>query len=327
MRTGRWTMKLMDTKMNRRSSPPARLICLLGIAGALLLAPKITRAQQTMFAGVVIDVNCSAELIEADSQTAKTLTVGKSGGRPLIDGERLRCKGPGSMTVVLADGRQTITKDRGWVPVRQGKILQKMAEYAEPASTRGKSQRESIFMSPPDSGAVEIQHLVVRWNASAVNGNVTLSLAALGSQKELWHQASYPAEKGTLDSDDLRRSLAAYRERGSSAPLILKMTDTFGNSHEVSFSLLTPPDEEKLRQMLDEWNSRDALVREIGRASTFSAFGLYVEAAEEYESALREAPNSSLLLQLTAEAERRTGNLIRADELTQKLERAVAKSG
>ena len=107
--------------MNRRSSPPARLICLLGIVAALLLAPKITRAQQTMFAGVVIDVNCSAELIEADSQTAKTLTVGKSGGRPLIDGERLRCKGPGSMTIVLADGRQTITKDKGWVPVRQGK--------------------------------------------------------------------------------------------------------------------------------------------------------------------------------------------------------------
>ena len=320
-------MKLVGTDMKRHSSSSLWLICFSGIVAALLSMPRFAQAQQTMFAGVVIDVNCSAELMEADSQTAKALTVGKSGGRPLIDGERLRCKGPGSMTVVLAEGRQIITKDKGWVPVRQGKILQKMSEYAEPASTRGKTQRETIFMSPPDDGTVEIQHLVVRWNASAVTGDVTLTLAAQGSEQELWCLAGYPGKKGLLDSEDLRRGLASYRERGSSAPLILKMTDSSGSTHEVSFSVLAASDEEKLRQLLQEWASRDALVRGVGRASTFSAFGLYVEAAEEYESALREAPNSSLLLQLTAEAERRTGNSIRADELTQKRERVVAKSG
>jgi len=329
MRTARLMRKPVDAETNRHRSRkqwPA-LLALVGAAALLLCTPRIASAQQTAFAGMVTEMNCSAELMEPGAHAAKDLTLGRSGRRPLIDGEQLRCKGAGSMTVMFAEGRQTITKDKGWVEVHQGKILQKMAESFEPASTRGASLRETIFMSPPQDGAAEIQNLVVRWNPANLNGDVTLSLSAQGNDRELWRQAGYPGAKGSLDSEELRRALAAYRDRGASAPLLLRMRDSAGNTHVVSFSLLTPPTEEELQQMLAEWNSRDTLVRELGRASTYSAFGLFVEAAQEYESALREAPNSSLLLQLTAEAERRTGNSVRADELTQILERVVAKSG
>jgi hypothetical protein len=202
-----------------------------------------------------------------------------------------------------------------------------MAQYAEPASTRGASPRDTIFMSPPEDGKVEIDHLVVRWNPADLKGIVSFSLSPQGSEHELWRQEAYPVAKGSLDSEGLRRALSAYRDRGSTAPLLLRMTDADRNTHEVSFSVLTPPDEESLQHLLAEWNSRDALVRDLGRASTYSSFGLYAEAAEACESALRQAPNSSLLLQLTAEAERRTGNSIRAGELTQQLERVMAKSG
>ena len=298
------------------------LVGLVAVAGGT----RTAKAQQTAFAGIVTDVNCKAEVKEAGDDTPRTLAVGNGNRRPLIAGEQLRCTGPGSMTVVLAEGRKPISKSDGWFAVQQGPILQGMAKYAEPAFTRGRSPDVSIFMSPPADGTVEIEHLIVRWNAAGIQGDVTLSLSAQGSEHELWHQAAAPGAKGLLDSDGFRRALAAYRERGASAPLLLKMQDAVGNSYEVSFSLLTPGDEANLIQMLAEWNSRDALVRHLGRASAYASFGLFVEAAEEYETALREAPDSSLLLQLAAEAERRIGNSTRADELAQKLERAMAKS-
>jgi len=303
------------------------LFGLLAAAAVLVSAPRTLRAQQTAFAGMVKNVNCTAELMEPGAQEKKPLVVGRSGNRPLIDGEQLRCTGPGSMTIVVAEGRRTISKADGWVPIHQGVMLQGMADYSEQASTRGTPLRETIFMSPPQDGAIEIENFVVRWNPANVKGDVTLILATQGANHELWRQAAFPGAKDHLISEELRRALSAYRDRGATAPLMLRMTDAAGNSYEVSFSILTPPDEETLQQMLAEWNSRDTLVRELGRASTYSAFGLYVEAAQEYEAALQGAPNSFLLLQLAAAAERRTGNSARADELGHRLERAVAKSG
>ncbi|MGA8074487.1 MAG: hypothetical protein WB995_13490 [Candidatus Acidiferrales bacterium] len=319
--------KPVDTKINQIRLLWRRLsgLLLMGLA-ALAGIPRSAQAQQTAFAGIVTDVNCKAEVKESGNDTPRPLAVGNGNRRPLIAGEQLRCTGPGSMTVVLAEGRKPISKSDGWFAVQQGAILQGMAKYAEPAFTRGASPDDSIFMSPPSDGAAEIEHLIVRWKTAGIQGDITLSLSAQGSEHELWHQAAIPAANGSLDSDSFRQALAAYRERGASAPLLLKMQDAAGNNFQVSFSLLAPRDEADLNEMLTEWNSRDALVRHLGRASAFSSFSLFVEAAEEYESALREAPDSSLLLQLTAAAERRIGNSTRAAELAQKLDRAMAKS-
>ncbi|HUJ82644.1 MAG TPA: hypothetical protein VLW83_12240 [Candidatus Acidoferrales bacterium] len=319
--------KPVDTETVRIRPYSRRLVgfLLIGLA-AFAGVPRTAQAQQTAFAGIVTDVNCKAELKESGNDTPRPLAVGNGNRRPLIAGEQLRCTGPGSMIVVLAEGRKPISKSDGWFAVQQGAILQGMAKYAEPAFTRGASPDESIFMSPPSDGTAEIEHLIVRWRTAGIQGDVTLSLSPQGSEHELWRQAAVAGANGSLDSDGFRQALAAYRERGASAPLLLKMQDAAGKNYQVSFSLLAPRDEDDLNQMLTEWNSRDAIVRHLGRASAYSSFGLFVEAAEEYESALREAPDSSLLLQLTAAAERRIGNSTRAAELAQKLDRAMAKS-
>ena len=319
--------KPVDTETVRIRPYSRRLVgfLLIGLA-AFAGVSRTARAQQTAFAGIVTDVNCKAEVKEAGNDTPRPLAVGNGNRRPLIAGDQLRCTGPGSMTVVLAEGRKPISKSDGWFAVQQGAILQGMAKYAEPAFTRGASPDESIFMSPPSDGTVEIEHLIVRWRTAGIQGDVTLSLSPQGSEHELWRQAAVAGANGSLDSDGFRQVLAAYRERGASAPLLLKMQDAAGKNYQVSFSLLAPRDEDELNQMLTEWNSRDAIVRHLGRASAYLSFDLFVEAAEEYESALREAPDSSLLLQLTAAAERRIGNSTRAAELAQKLDRAMAKS-
>jgi predicted Zn-dependent protease len=104
------------------------------------------------------------------------------------------------------------------------------------------------------------------------------------------------------------------------------MHDTAGNEYSVTFSLLTPPAQQKLDEALAVWKSKDPVVRHLGRASAFTAFGLYGDAADECELALKQAPESALLLEMTAEAQQRTGNTGRAAEITKKLEQLTAKS-
>ena len=104
------------------------------------------------------------------------------------------------------------------------------------------------------------------------------------------------------------------------------MQDAAGKNYEVSFSLLATRDEDDLNQMLTEWNSRDAIVRHLGRASAYLSFDLFVEAAEEYESGASRIARQLSAAAADAAAERRIGNSTRAAELAQKLDRAMAKS-
>ncbi len=106
----------------------------------------------------------------------------------------------------------------------------------------------------------------------------------------------------------------------------MRLRDTAGQEYSVSFTVLTPPNTKKLVQDLAKWDSKDALVRHLGRGSVFSNYALYYEAAEESELALKESPKSALLLQLTANAERRTGNAARAAELERELSQVTAKA-
>jgi hypothetical protein len=70
---------------------------------------------------------------------------------------------------------------------------------------------------------------------------------------------------------------------------------------------------------------KDELVRHLGRASVFSSFDLFTEAAAEYEAALKKAPGSALLLEPALAAELRIGNLPRASELEGELKQISAK--
>jgi hypothetical protein len=60
-------------------------------------------------------------------------------------------------------------------------------------------------------------------------------------------------------------------------------------------------------------------MRYICRSYYFREVGLYTEAAEEYEEALKSAPYSIALLQHLIAAHRLTGNYAREQELMRKL--------
>ncbi len=295
------------------------------VAAAVFVLPLRSRAQVTSFAGVVIENTCKAQVWEPEDQKWHMLVSPKGSHRPLIAGEILKC-GSTSGSLTLLDS-QTYTTLSGTQThkVEVSSVLNEVIHYAEPAFTRGESPAETIFSSPPSDGTIEPERFIVRWSPPAGIGEVELTVGPENGGVRLFTSRPFPGSSATFDSQGLRDALANYRDRNGFAPLTLHLRDASDHDYRVTFSVLTPPNRKKMELELAGWDAKDGLVRHLGRASVYSDFGLYFDAAAEFELALKESPKSSLLLQLTANAERRTGNSSRASELDGEVKQMSAK--
>jgi hypothetical protein len=293
---------------------------------ALLILPLSAHSQGTMFAGVVVGNNCNAQVWEPDGTAWVKLNSPRGVPRPLVDGEKVKCAAPtGSLTIFVSKSYKTVSGSEIY-RVQSGAVLSEVVKYSDLAATRGEQPPETIFYSPPSQGAIEPEHFVVRWNPPPGAGELTLSVAPENGGKDLCGSLSFAGSTKSVDSSELRDALAQYRDHGALDPLVMRLRDAEGQAYSVSFTVLTPPNAKKLTQDLAKWDSKDALVRHLGRGSVYSTYALYFEAAEESELALKESPKSALLLQLAANAERRTGNSARAAELERELSQVTAKA-
>src|SRR5205823_10326408 len=107
--------------------------------------------------------------------------------------------------------------------------------------------------------------------------------------------------------------------------LLLDLTDDNGTETVVRFTLLPSRSEVPLDRELRAWDAEpeDSIMRYLGRAYTYRKFGMYSEAANECETALKLAPESRYLLVAVIEAERDTGNTARERELRKRLPRGT----
>jgi hypothetical protein len=314
---------------DRRFGNLARRILAAGcvLAAALAAFPQEAVGQAGAFAGIITDVQCDAELLEAGANTGQALKLQPGEKRPVTAGERVRCLTDGAgITLVVAGGPKTIQKEDGPYEIRGGPILKEITQYAPAGLARGESAREAVFYSPAEGSTVDPRRLVVKWTPPANIGAVTVAIAPENSEHPLCCRGMVSGATGVIDSPGVREALLRYRDQGGAAPLELRMHDTAGNEYSVTFSLVTAPEQQHLDEALGAWKSKDQVVRHLGRASTFAAFGMYSDVAEECELALKQAPESALLLEMTAEAQQRTGNAGRAAELSKKLAQATAKS-
>jgi hypothetical protein len=122
-----------------------------------------------------------------------------------------------------------------------------------------------------------------------------------------------------LNSDDVRDVLAQFHNTHGARPLTLSLVDSKGNSEEVTFSVVSSEDERRLTGQLEKCNQQNGLMAYICRAYYFRLLRLYTEAAEEYDGALKQAPESIQLLRNAIMAQRWTGNLAREQELSRRL--------
>jgi hypothetical protein len=178
-----------------------------------------------------------------------------------------------------------------------------------------------ILYSPANESSVVPGRFVLRWAQLAQSCVVSFVIQESGG-RELWRQEGIDGASGLLTPDTARQALAGYREKKPSAVLQLKLTDTCGDEDQVTFTLVSAASEKSLDAELMAWaGSTDDLITHLSRASVFVDYEMFPEAADEYEAALRLAPDSHDLLKRTIDAERRIGNRARAKALEAHLSR------
>jgi hypothetical protein len=136
----------------------------------------------------------------------------------------------------------------------------------------------------------------------------------------LWSKKGITAEATKLDSEEAGKALMDYQETEGKEGLVLVMKLAESNEHRVTFFLLSKQIEQELQNELTLWDKlEDPILKAIGRAYEYSRRGLFVESAEEYETALKSAPDSLDLIRSAIEANRQIGNYVRVEQLNKKL--------
>jgi hypothetical protein len=190
-----------------------------------------------------------------------------------------------------------------------------------------RSGTRSPVYSPPSGspgGSVRPDSLVIRWISETASGNISLQIQdELGNP--VWPprkdtRATLPAAVQELASADLRKALMTYQASGNKGLLTLTFVNSTGDESQVQFSLLSSDQEGFLRNELTVCDAQEGLIMRVCRAYTFRRLGLYCEAAEEYDIAMRDlAPNSVELALHAIVANRRTGNHPREETIRQQL--------
>jgi hypothetical protein len=186
---------------------------------------------------------------------------------------------------------------------------------------------QSKILSPSENSTVVPGQFSIRWVPSAVGCTLSLTIRDVGGNL-LWRREDVDGASGSLRDDGAVRvfdkgpgpALVSYRAETGRGPLTLQIDDSCGGENRVSFLLLSVKSEQSLERDLSSWGKEaGTLLQHLGRASVYSRYGVFQQAADEYESALRAAPESRHLLVRTIKAHRQTGNFLRARELEKRL--------
>lgn len=295
------------------------------------------RQHEAEYAGLVSDVRGACWLMSGKVQTK--ITVRKSGAKRLRVGDKVRCDQGGSLVLELisskaplpasaCSGCTTIEPSGEWTTIRRASGLREdtMAGPVDAWFKLGGALRKppAAVYSPPSGGnasAVWPERFVIRWIPGSNAGVLSLSIQNEAGKK-LWPQQermTVPSAAGELISEEARLALLNYRKNGREGPFTLVLVDPNGNQSDAQFSVISTRQEEELKNQLMMCGKEPGLMPYICRAYYFRQINLYTEAAEEYDEALKLAPDSVDLQLHAIVAHRLTGNYKREQELVRQL--------
>jgi hypothetical protein len=307
----------------------ACLIALLLAASVAGSAPD-SRAQAGVAAdGKVLDIQCDLPQIHKQNTPAwRTIHAPQDVGLPLFGGDQVQCAGKGYVEILVPEGKQQITKARGSFPIVAIKSAQTtencdlqaaeipcaLRKLGIVGATRGRAA-DSRILWPADGSAVLPETFAIRW--APVRQKIVLSILTETKDLTLWGPTETDGQAGELKSEAVASALAEYKKKPGNQGLILTLT--IGNSgdwEETHFSLVKGRQEQQLNAQLDFWNKNsDGLAQHLGRGYSFSRHKLFLEAADEYDAALKSAPGSRYLLGDALQANRLAGRAQRVKEL------------
>lgn len=300
----------------------------VGVSTMLLIisvaAPDAIAAGTADTVGVIQEISgkCSVLSGQGPALAAKPKQA-------LTAGEQLRCT-EGKMRVRLGCAERWITAAPDPVTVAWTKsgadckeelLASVLRDYGEP----GGRERSSggILFSPADEHAVSPNTLLLRWQG--VSGRkLRFELRQRRSSPDgqrvdaiLWTSGEVDGGSGVLERDDLRKVLTDLQRQPGTEPLMMWVLGAGPIDQFTRFRLLSKGEQADLDAELASVQqlSSDAFLQQIGRAAVFKRFALYPEAAQEYETALRNEPRSRQLRERAAEVQALTGNNKRAEQL------------
>ena len=282
------------------------------------LNPSYTFGQQPI--GAIVERFSGSVLVKQNGKQVR-LRPKSDLARELRIGDSIYCEKDAKLTLRVGGKTLELDEHSGWYTVarpasaQSDRVQRALDEYGRSGGRSRGAFAILILYSPANESSVVPEQFQVRW--SPLRKSCVASFVIQDSKgHELWRQRGVDGALGTLSSLAARQALAEYREKNASGVLQLTLSDTCGDEDQVSFTLLSGAEEKSRNDELAEWvGETDELMAHLGRASVFVRYEMFANAAEEYEAALKLAPNSRSLLKRTMAAERRTGNMRRAKEL------------
>ena|SRR5579871_5577969 len=262
----------------------------------------------------------------------------KDRAKPLYFREWIKVNPGSKLCIVDLRGKQAVeqtlqTPVHGkaqWVTLphrateEQARLWKALKAYAA-LGGRNKGGGSQIF-SPAQHGVVRPETLVLRWVPIMPAMHVTLTITDR-QKHEIWRQKNIDSGSGLLVSETAQDALKRYRSGGHNGELTLALADGTNKPVAIRFLLMDPRAENALQTELASWDKQQGLICHLGRAYTFTTFDMYNDAADEYEAALREAPESTSLLIAAIVTQEDIGNFPRGKELRMRLPAGVHVPG
>lgn len=286
---------------------------------------------------------CEAWWRASEGSETKKLDSVRDRYQFLYPGESVRCEGSGSMTLQILDNPpKNISMRDGWCTIHnEAAVCEKEAMPKSPdpgALNRIVDQRafaafgrpagrprgfSSAIFCPAAESTVRAGELLFRWNEIPGEGPISLRLTDK-YHTVLWEQADIDASATQLVSPASRKALAGYRDKGRAGPFTVILTKEGTAQPPVTFSIVSADEDRDLDGKLANCEKSKGLLRSVCRAFEFSQREMWNDAAEEYETALKLAPESRDLLLAALAVEISIGNGRRAAELRAKLPAGTA---
>jgi hypothetical protein len=248
-------------------------------------------------------------------------------GLALKAGDKIRCTNQGRIVLQLADGIKTVTFSDNWFTIsplpqnpRYPEIVNALKHYGQPGG--GRNTEVPAILWPATGSVVMANNFVIRW--APTKNRIRFTIETQTTHRLIWGPTDTDGTSGEWTSTSARAVLADYQAKKIDGKvqeefLVLVLSDS-GTTDSSRFSLLDRKNEKDLQASLDFWDKYDNRIsRLLGRGYLFSRYGLYEEAATEYEAALDQVPESRYLLEEAFRADYRVGRVSKVQKLQQRL--------
>ncbi len=203
----------------------------------------------------------------------------------LFSGQRVICS-RGCKELTISYCNRTIKVDVPQNP--NGKLIVGInCNSAKGVRGGGIKGESSLILSPKESERIQPETFKVQWNSQIFSTPAGLSLRIyLG--ETIWGPKKVYGTKGSYQSPSLTSALIKSQNSGQ---LILSLTLDDGKrpKQTVKFYVISEEDEKNLRRLLlrASESETDRMLRAVGRGAAFAEYGIYTQATEEFEVAIR----------------------------------------